>query len=596
MSLLLRAFIFFLCFNLNAQKLTVKDSLIFYVLNYDLDKALRLSKRDLNITENGSNQFVENYVKFLIENDVSFLRVDTILLNARPTSKNYNSIIFQNLILADKLYGDNIEVHSESHEYYIKAFKTSMEFKDTMMINLTFNKLITPLFKRRILIDEIGEYLEIVRPYKANSYFLFWHEFFETRYQSILDKESKANLFLGYIDELKSQRLNFILANFYQHIAIHYYDLEKNYDLAEQFYLKAAKIYESIPHKSINQYKFQTYANLGIVKFFQKKYGESISLFDKAEKMTISNKRIDYIPYLREWQSKAYLKKLDYQSAFRALKMSKELGDSLTGINNDLKTQEIETKYQTAEKEKQILIEKQRATTNRNWLIAAGLALVFGTGIAILLQKNTRKKRELAEQKTQLEQQKVQTLLKEQELVSIDAMIAGQEKERQKVANELHDDLGSLMATVKLHFDNVKASEKDPALMNAQKLLDEAYQKIRGMAHSKNSGVMANQGLLPAVQKMAKTINETNALKVTVEDYGLADRMENSLELNIFRMLQELVTNIIKHSEAKKATIQFTQHEDKLNIIVEDDGKGFDISEGKTREYGYGLGHHRKEN
>jgi len=89
---------------------------------------------------------------------------------------------------------------------------------------------------------------------------------------------------------------------------------------------------------------------------------------------------------------------------------------------------------------------------------------------------------------------------------------------------------------------------------------------------------------------MAKTINETNALKVTVEEFGLAERMENSLELSIFRIIQELTANIIKHAEASKANIQFTQHDDKLNIIVEDNGKGFDMSAVKRSEKGMGLG------
>ncbi len=231
-----------------------------------------------------------------------------------------------------------------------------------------------------------------------------------------------------------------------------------------------------------------------------------------------------------------------------------------------------------------------RRKTNQNYLIGAISLLLIGTLTAFFLHQNTTKKRKLAEQEALLEQQKVETLLKEQELVSIDAMIEGQEKERTKVANELHDDLGSLMATVKLHFDNVKVDKKDPALKNAQDLLEKAYQKIRGMAHAKNSGVMANQGLLPAVQKMSRTISETKALEVTVEDFGMADRLENSLELTIFRIIQELTTNIIKHAKATKANIQFTQHEDNLNIIVEDNGKGFDISAIKRASLGMGLG------
>jgi signal transduction histidine kinase len=157
------------------------------------------------------------------------------------------------------------------------------------------------------------------------------------------------------------------------------------------------------------------------------------------------------------------------------------------------------------------------------------------------------------------------------------------------VAGELHDDLGSLMATIKLHFDNAKGSKKDPALQNAQKLLEEAYQKIRGMAHSKNSGVMSDQGLLAAIKKMANTITETNAMQVNVEDFGLGERLENSLELSIFRMVQELVANAIKHSEATKVNIQLTQHEDNLNIIVEDNGKGFNRSQLDATKSGMGL-------
>ena len=145
------------------------------------------------------------------------------------------------------------------------------------------------------------------------------------------------------------------------------------------------------------------------------------------------------------------------------------------------------------------------------------------------------------------------------------------------------------MATIKLHFDNAQISKKDPGLQSAQKLLEEAYKKVRGMAHSKNSGVMSDQGLLPAIQKMAEVISRTNTLQVTVEDFGMGDRLENSLELNIFRMVQELVANAIKHSGASKIGIQLTQHEELLNIIVEDNGKGFDRASLPKNQTGMGL-------
>ncbi|WP_272973980.1 sensor histidine kinase, partial [Croceibacter atlanticus] len=68
------------------------------------------------------------------------------------------------------------------------------------------------------------------------------------------------------------------------------------------------------------------------------------------------------------------------------------------------------------------------------------------------------------------------------------------------------------------------------------------------------------------------------SLQVEVNHYGLEDRLDNNLEISIFRIIQELVTNIIKHANASEASITLTQHDDDLNIIVEDNGKGFNLS------------------
>lgn len=372
----------------------------------------------------------------------------------------------------------------------------------------------------------------------------------------------------------------------YQNVALNF-RVKNQLDSAEVYLTKIAS---SLKDPYNTKLKFITYLELGLINTKRKNLKKAKEYFKKAKLFFDKNDTLYSSVLYNRYLAFNYFEPIGkYDDAYKYLKKSRLDEAQLNYKLNNLKVSELNTKLRTAEKEKQILIEKERATTNRNWLIAAGLALLFGAGIAILLQKNTAKKRKLAEQGALLEQQKVKTLLKEQELVSIDAMIAGQEKERTKVANELHDDLGSLMATVKLHFDNVKVDEKDPAMKNAQDLLEKAYQKIRGMAHAKNSGVMANQGLLPAVKKMAKTISETNTLKVTVEDFGLADRMENSLELTIFRILQELVANVIKHANATEVNIQFTQHEDKLNIIVEDNGNGFEMGKVKTVASGMGL-------
>ncbi len=366
-----------------------------------------------------------------------------------------------------------------------------------------------------------------------------------------------------------------------------YLETLDEYDLAEINHKKAI---ESIHNQPFLKYiKFRSFIRLSEIYRVRKKSEVALKYVDSAANYLDLSDTTKYSYYINLYKSKNFDQLNQNKEAFDVLKEAYRLKVLVDYDSNNKEISRLNARYQTAEKEKQILEEQQKVRTNRNWLIAASLALIFGAGIAILLQKNTTKKRLLAEQETLLKQERVDNLLKAQELLSIDAMIEGQEKERQKVANELHDDLGSLMATIKLHFDNAKSTKKDPALQSAQKLLDDAYQKIRGMAHSKNSGVMSDQGLLPAIKKMAAVITHSNALEVKVEDFGMGERLENSLELNLFRMIQELVANTIKHAQATKVTIQLTQHEDNLNIIVEDNGKGFDRYQLKATQTGMGL-------
>src|SRR5690606_37737437 len=161
-----------------------------------------------------------------------------------------------------------------------------------------------------------------------------------------------------------------------------------------------------------------------------------------------------------------------------------------------------------------------------------GLSLGIGALISLLIYKNEQKKRKLTQQEQQLKLQQVEKTLKEQELNTIDSMIAGQEKERQRLANDLHGNLGSTLATLKLNFKtlqkNIDTTENPPLLDNAIQLIDEAYKKTREIAHEKNSGVMANEGLLPAVKSMARKISKAKGVQVEIQDFGLEKRLDNT--------------------------------------------------------------------
>ncbi|MCB0382099.1 MAG: hypothetical protein KDD05_01990 [Psychroserpens sp.] len=235
------------------------------------------------------------------------------------------------------------------------------------------------------------------------------------------------------------------------------------------------------------------------------------------------------------------------------------------------------------------------------WIYKKGMHPLFPMYIGVIIEnlifailvgnkaKEIEIKKITAEKDYIIERQKTTNLLKQQELTAIDAMIEGQEKERQRIANDLHDDLGGLMANVKLHFNALKEQKSTELFDRTNLLIDEAYQKIRTIAHAKNSGVIAKQGLLKAIHHMADKISASNQINIDVLDHGLENRLENSLELTIFRIIQELVTNVIKHAEASEVSIHITNHDDCLNIMVEDNGIGFNTSQITKSKNGMGI-------
>ncbi|MGV6832003.1 MAG: sensor histidine kinase [bacterium] len=275
-------------------------------------------------------------------------------------------------------------------------------------------------------------------------------------------------------------------------------------------------------------------------------------------------------------------------SAYYYLRKTIDIEYKIGYRNNSLETGILSVENETDKLKLDKLSLESKRTKNRNIAYALGGLLLFGGITFSLIQKNTRRKQLLAEQEKELQTQKLTSVLKEQELTAIDAMISGQEKERQQIANDLHDELGGLMATLKLHFNALQEKPEAQLFTKTENLIDRAYQKVRTVAHSKNSGVMANKGLLKALKDMARTTSESGKLHVEVVDFGLEQRLENSLELTIFRIIQELITNVIKHAEANQASIHLTQHEGSLNIMVEDNGKGFDTNATKTSD-GMGI-------
>lgn len=306
-----------------------------------------------------------------------------------------------------------------------------------------------------------------------------------------------------------------------------------------------------------------------------KKYDKAIDLYLKADSIHLKENIAKSKVIFYENLSDAYLLNNDFKNAATYLNKLNKLKDSINDIQQNIAISEIKEQYDNEKLRADNLEIESKRKQNRNLLFGALCFILFGGVTSVLIQKNTKRKQLLAEQEKALETEKLATVLKEQELTAIDAMIEGQEKERQLIANDLHDELGGLMTTIKWNFNALKEAPTEDLYAKTNQLLDNAYQKVRSIAHTKNSGVIANKGLIKAIKDLATTISSSKKLHIEVVDFGFDIRIENSLELTIFRIIQELVTNIIKHAKATEATINITNHEETINIMVEDNGKGF---------------------
>lgn len=366
----------------------------------------------------------------------------------------------------------------------------------------------------------------------------------------------------------------------------------KKFDSALYFFKHTAPYYIKNNSQEYLSYNYNNQAEA-----YKKKgdYQTAIKYYRKADsiplrKFSLKTKRIFYKNI-----ADVYHKAGQYDSAYFYSQKLLNINDSINEVAQNINMAEIKEQYDNEKLRADKLELEAKQTQNRNIAFGLGGGLLGVSIIGFLLIKNTRKKQRIAEQQREIEIRKTEKILKEQELATIDAMIAGQEKERERLAGELHDSVGATLAAARLQFEHLKKNKDtldnlSEIFDKTSSLLEDAYTEIRTMAHLKNSGVIAKNGLLPAIKKLVRNTSGTNDLTIELNYFGLNDRLENSLEITIFRVIQELVTNIIKHSGATHAHISITQLKETLSIIVEDNGKGFKYNPLKSTE-GMGLAH-----
>ena len=327
------------------------------------------------------------------------------------------------------------------------------------------------------------------------------------------------------------------------------------------------------------------YCNLAESALALKKNSEALVAIEKAEKYAKEvtsfqlNKRV-YALY-KEITAAAG----DFKSAFYYAQLYQQNSDSVFFEKRNNTLNELETKYQTAQKETKIAQQKVEIQQSKTrFLVVTALMFIIVAGSLFLYL--------FLKQRQKLLQNKIITIEQQKKLELTQAIIDGEEQERTRLAKELHDGIGGLMSMLKLQFTNFKKShtaiQENAEYNTALDLLNTASQDIRKISHALMPSALERLGLIDAVEQFCTSMQASADFEIDFQHYNINERLPQRFELLAYRIIQELLNNIIKYAEAKEVLVQLAKNENHLSITIEDDGKGFDVSVIKNKD-GIGL-------
>lgn len=204
-------------------------------------------------------------------------------------------------------------------------------------------------------------------------------------------------------------------------------------------------------------------------------------------------------------------------------------------------------------------------------LIIGGMSIMFITAGGVIAFFITYQKRLLNQQLKHREAEKAH------QLELLNANFQSQERERNRIGRDLHDEVGALLTTAKLYFrylDNAQSAEKFGELKDkAMDVLEETIASVRRVSHDMRPVVLERLGLVDAIVDMADKINDSGQVKISFE-HNLTTKLDFEVQLNWYRIVQELINNALKHANASHIDIKFYEKDQALIMKYEDDGVG----------------------
>jgi two-component system NarL family sensor kinase len=294
----------------------------------------------------------------------------------------------------------------------------------------------------------------------------------------------------------------------------------------------------------------------------------------------------------------SYKTRGEFQKAARAFEIRGIISDSLQQIERAEMAERLEVEYRTAEKDKEIAekqlallrSEKQKAkddlmlSNRNNWivLLLAGLLASFLIGL-IIITRNKRK----------AEQEKGAAIIAEQES-KINEIIEARELERERISRDLHDGICQTLTALRMQQRDIQSqiAQKDPKsaelLQSSIETTSLVYNEARELSHQLLPAMIEKVGLVQSLNQLLEFSIPKSSMSYEFDSLIPEDaNFKSDLEISVYRILQELITNAIKHAKASVLSVQLYERNDNLILIVSDNGKG--LSETDQQKKGAGL-------
>lgn len=283
--------------------------------------------------------------------------------------------------------------------------------------------------------------------------------------------------------------------------------------------------------------------------------------------------------------TKLFLQKKNKDSSYKYLTLYSFYKDSLYNTRLNQQIVDAQIKYDVDQKNKDIQLYKSKTELNESklkqrrleiWLLTSVIILLIAMAVFIFI--NRKRKQVIALNNARI--------LHNQNMMQ--AVIDAQEEERQRIARELHDGVGQTLSAIKLNWENtvIERGLKGtfPELV---KSLDEAVDEVRSISHQMIPKELEQFGLIPAVDAFLEGRLSSGEINYEFEHHNIVNRLDSSIELAIFRIVQELTGNVVRHSKAKNMSVQIIVNIQNVVLMVTDDGIGFDTKE--NLKHGIGL-------